>query len=312
MVTETQQNPPRRAAARRREWEAFESGLAQVLGCLEDGHFLILSTRDEEPYYVQFAAEGDEGMRVEAVSNRFLHGWRRLDATAEGRLRRLGWRPPTDIGEGPVNWWLPFEAPLPASHIAALTVATLTKAYDVSRVSAVAYHAFSRDDEEILLPTLGLERLAGVADGEQMPARVDRVFRELLGVDELIRDADGDIPIRNGDVMVYVRIVPDRNYVAVYSPAVVDIDHSPALIAAVNEVNLTIRVARASVGGHEIVFAAEVDDGPGLESSVINAYNAVASLANSCGADLQSRFGGRTYFQESPPPDPDVHIGLYL
>lgn len=62
---------------------------------LEAGHFLILRTQEEQPYYVQVPAEGAGGFRIEAVSNRFLNGWRRLDATAEGRLRRLDWRPPT-------------------------------------------------------------------------------------------------------------------------------------------------------------------------------------------------------------------------
>ncbi len=95
------QDEPRSEARRGRgsserasEWQALVSRLAEALGCLEEGHFLILQTREEAPYYVQFGGGGAQGMRVEAVSNRFLEGWRRLDATALARLRRLGWRPP--------------------------------------------------------------------------------------------------------------------------------------------------------------------------------------------------------------------------
>jgi hypothetical protein len=83
------------------------------------------------------------------------------------------------------------------------------------------------------------------------------------------------------------------------------------LIDAVNDINNGIRMARASVTDHEVILAAEVEDGPGAEASVINAFKAVSSLANSCGGDLQSRFGGRTFFQE-PAEEPDEHIGLYL
>ena len=110
--------PGHRSRRRATEWAGLETRLAKALACLEDGHFLILSTRNDDPYYVQFAAGGPQGMRAEAVSNRFLEGWRRLDRTAEDRLRRLGWRPPTDIGDGPVNWWRSFDTPLPVAGIA--------------------------------------------------------------------------------------------------------------------------------------------------------------------------------------------------
>lgn len=97
---------PRRRAA---EWVGLGTRLAKALACLEDGHFVILATRNDDAYYVQFAAGGPQGMQAEAVSNRFLEGWRRLDRTAGDHLRRLGWRPPTEIGDGLVNWWRCFD-----------------------------------------------------------------------------------------------------------------------------------------------------------------------------------------------------------
>jgi T3SS (YopN, CesT) and YbjN peptide-binding chaperone 3 len=75
----------RRINARDAERLQLRGRLADKLACLEDGHFLVLQTRDDEPYYVQFAAHGADGLWAEAVSNRFLHGWRRLDRTAHGR-----------------------------------------------------------------------------------------------------------------------------------------------------------------------------------------------------------------------------------
>jgi hypothetical protein len=300
-----------RGAARRAEWASLEARVGEALGCLEDGHFLILQTRDEEPYYVQFAEDGDGGMRVEAVSNGFLHGWRRLDSTAKGRLRRLGWRPPTDIGDGPANWWQPFSSPVPTERVAALAVATLTKAFDVARVSALTYRAFSRSGEEILLPTLGLDRLTGASEDRSLADRVDGALKEYLGLDEITRDRDGDAPIRTGEAMVFVRVLPERNYVAVFSPILRDLTRTAGLLAAVNEVNNKIRVARAYASERGVILAAEVDDVPGAEASVIKAFRAVSGLANSCAADLQSRFGGRTFFQESET-DAGEHFGLYL
>jgi hypothetical protein len=285
--------------------------LGEVLGCLEEGHNLTVQTREDEPYFVQFSSSSAAGMTVEAASNRFLHGWRRLDRIAEERLRRLGWRPPTDIGDGPAGWWRSFPAPVSTEQVASLAVATMTKAFDVPRASALIYRASSRTGAEILLPTLQLERAPGAVDGQSLSERVEQALELFLGVDELIRDPDGDTPIRSGEAMVYVRVRAERNFVGVFSPVLLDINRTAGLIDAVNEINTNIRVARAAVTNHEVIFAAEVDDGPGAEASVINAIEAVSRLANSYGTDLQSRFGGRTFFQE-PPIQPDQHTGLYL
>jgi hypothetical protein len=299
---------------RQSEWNLLEQRLAVALGCLEEGHFLILETHDEEPYYVQFACDGEEGMRAEAVSNRFLAGWRRLDSIAEGRLRRLGWRPPTDIGEGPVNWWRSFESPVPVEEIAAMAIATLNKAFDVTRVSALRYRAFSSSGEAILLPTLGLAR--NHEGSGLLTDRVEAALKSYLELDELIRDCDGDYPVRSNDAMVYVRTWPDRNYVGVFSPVVLDVTRSPALVAKVNRINSDIRVARAFVTNNEVIMAAEVDDHDGLEAGLISAFQAVAALSNLYGDELQAQFGGRTFFQEPAGApsgtEPEQHLGLYL
>jgi hypothetical protein len=297
------------------EWQNVTVRLAEALGCLEEGHYLCLEARADSPYhpyYVQFAADGDEGFLVEAVSNRFLTGWERLDATAEGRLRRLGWRPPTDIGDGPPNWWRWYPAGVPTTKMAELAVATLRKVFEVPRPVALVYRAFSRDGLEILLPTLGIEHY------QRRPLlddRVDAALREYLEIDEILRDEDGDRPVRSGDTMVFVRVVKDPGFVAVFSPVLLGITRSTALVKAVNDMNNWIRGARASVADDAVLIAAEVYDQPALESAVINAFKAVSSLANSCGAELKSRFGGNTFFDEPAPPpddDPEPRIGLYL
>jgi hypothetical protein len=115
--------------------------------------------------------------------------------------------------------------------------------------------------------------------------------------------------------MVFVRTVKDRGFVALFSPALLGVTRSAALVKAVNDMNNWIRGARASVADDAVLIAAEVYDQPALESAVINAFKAVASLANSCGAELKARFGGNAFFDEPAPPldaDPEPRTGLYL
>jgi hypothetical protein len=305
----------RRTNPRDAEWQNVAGRLAEVLGCLEEGHFLCLEARGDtpyHPYYVQFASGGDAGFLIEAVSNRFLSGWERLDATAEGRLRRLGWRPPTDIGDGPANWWRRYPDGAPTTVMAELAVATLRKVFEVPRPVALVYRAFSSDGAEILLPTLGIEhhkRLASLDD------RVDAALQEFLEVDEVISDEDGDRPVRSGEAMVFLRVVRDPGFVAVFSPALTGVTRSPALVEAVNDINRSIRGARVAVTDDAVMIAAEVYEQPALEAGVINALKAVGSLANSCAARLQPRFGGNTFFGErkdSADDDPEPGTGLYL
>lgn len=302
----------RRVSARRHDWEVLTTRLADTLGCLEAGHFLILEGQGDPGYYVQFAAGGAEGMRVEAVSNRFLDGWQRLDRTAVARLRRLGWRPPTDIGEGPVNWWRTYDAPVPATEVAGLATTTLTKAFDLPRVDQLHYRAFSRDGGVILLPGLGLDHAVDEAPELALGARVDAILRDYLETDEVVYDSDGDCGIRHGEAMVFVRVVEDPGFVAVFSPVLRDVAPSPALLEAVNETNTQIRVARASLQNGVVVVAAEVDDGPGMQPHLVDALHTVASIANTCGEKLQARFGGTTWFGEPVDPPTTPAYGVYL
>lgn len=304
--------PGRQPSQRAAEWAALEACLAKALACLEDGHFLTVTTRDEDSYYVQFAAEGAEGMRAEAVSNRFLDGWRRLDRIAEDRLRRLGWRPATEVGDGPVNWWRSFGAPVPTAEVASLAVATLTKAFDVPRTAWLTYRAFTRDGAEIFFPDLGIGHRHEPAALPELAERVDAAMRSYLGADELVYDDDGDIPFRSDDAMIYVRSVPDAGFFTVFSPFLRGVPKSYGLLDAVNTINLEVRTARAVLSDSGVSIAADIDDGPDLEAAVVRACNGISALANQFGERLQAQFGGATFFQEPAAHPPTTGTGLYL
>jgi hypothetical protein len=286
--------------------------LSAALGSLEGGHYLILQTRGEADYYVQFAAGGSEGLRAEAVSNKCLEGWKRLDATSERQLRRLGWRPPADIGDGPVNWWRQFDEPVPVDEVATLAVSTLTRAYDVPRPGRLVYRAFSREGEEILLPGLGVDRLPRAGRHRPLAERVDAALRGWLGVDTISFDDEGDVPVRRGDAMTFVRTLTDPEMVAVFSPMLAGVDKTSALLDAVNEMNADLRYARVFLVGSTVMVAAEVDSAWDLEAPLARACDAVGWIADHWGAKLQVRFGGTTYFGEPPPAATTDGTGPYL
>ncbi len=54
------------------KWSRFTQYLGEALADLEEGEYSIVTTR-RTWYYVQFAAEGRGGMRMEAVSNTYTN-----------------------------------------------------------------------------------------------------------------------------------------------------------------------------------------------------------------------------------------------
>lgn len=301
-----------RLAGRAREWESLRLGLAASLDCLERDQFLILKTRGPAGYYVQVAHGGSEGVRAEAVSNRFLTGWERLDATAEARLHRLGWQPPVEVGDGPVNWWRCFDNPLPVQEIAELAVNTLVKGFDIPRVDCLVYKAFSSSGADIILPTLGVERDSDSSEVLTLEAQVDAALRRLLEVDEVSYDDDGDVPIRSGESMLYVRTVDDSGLVAVFCEMLRGVTKSLSLLDAVNEMNTGLPFARAMVVDIGVMIAAEVEPGPELERSLARAIDTVALAADEWGPKLQERFGGSTHSTEAPVRAAAAGSGPYL
>src|SRR5262249_5987985 len=66
----TSSTPAATAMVRSKAWPQFAAALADALCSLTERQYLILERRDV-PWYVQFAAQGNYGLRGELVSNAY-------------------------------------------------------------------------------------------------------------------------------------------------------------------------------------------------------------------------------------------------
>ena len=113
-------------------WSELRRSLGEALGALEEDEYLILVANAEDQY-VQFAGQGDHGMRAETVSNTFITLSARLSDEACQELRNLGWSPPTYVPsegaqeptEGSPNFYVEVGAPVPYARLAGLGIKTL-------------------------------------------------------------------------------------------------------------------------------------------------------------------------------------------
>src|SRR5262245_35583802 len=97
-TTDNRGAPPAADRERRRRskaWPRFVTALAAALSVFEEHQYLILE-RQDRPWYVQFAAQGNYGLRTELVSNAYLGPDDQLPDSAVSTAMALGWRQPSD------------------------------------------------------------------------------------------------------------------------------------------------------------------------------------------------------------------------
>lgn len=148
------------------EWARFCADLALVLAELDEDEYLIISTK-KTGLFVQFAAQGQFGMRAEAVSNNFLKG-KTLPQDACVVMQDLGWNAPTNLPEksdpeghtsdGSPNFFIDVAPPVPYEAIASLAVVTLRFVFRVGHPGKLKYRSFGDKVDSIRFPTLRIAR----------------------------------------------------------------------------------------------------------------------------------------------------------
>src|SRR5215471_13377643 len=162
------------------EWARLMKDLSLCLADLVEDDYLVLSHKRAN-YYVQFAAQGQFGMRAEAASNTYIVPEdARLTPDDYVTMAELGWRIPTDVIQEPGRQLLDLTGNLPriltenpsivcdvngssnffvsASHpvdfgaLSELTVRAFREVYRVDHPRMLQYNAFNRNDVQFRFP----------------------------------------------------------------------------------------------------------------------------------------------------------------
>jgi hypothetical protein len=299
------------------EWSRFTSALALALTELEVDQFLVLEARRHPGYYVQFAQGGPSGMRSEAVSNRYLEDFERLDDEAEAQLAALGWRPPRPEHdgrpEGPPNWYRDWDPPVPYAEVADLAAATLRSVYEVSGPPYLTYNAFHRSGAKVVLPNLGIVRSetvettaplqehAAAPTHESVLEQVKQLVAEKLEVASAFVDDDGDVPISTNSAQFFIRVHDDAPVVSVFGALAWGFGYPPGVEEMVNEINGEIRFARVHFDGKGVLLTTEVLAQHFDPEDLWDRLLAMFGMAETYAPRLQDRFGGQIPFGPALP-----------
>lgn len=148
---------------------------------------------------------------------------------------------------------------------------------------------------------------------------VEAYVRDLLGrlTGEVPQfDDDGDLPVHVRGATFYVRVVGGNPVVQVFSVAVADIDASPELHTALNEINTQLQFARAFHVQRQVLMEHEIWGEDVNPANFAHACGNVANATDVFGGPLAEKFGGSTRFEASKTaayePDRTNVVGPYL
>ncbi len=290
-------------------WPPFAEKLAAALAKLEEDQYLILLVKRSNRF-VQFAAQGSYGMRVETTSNAYLSKPEKLNKRQIATLLQDGWSDPTaspdestpeNDPDGSPNFFVEFSDPVSFTAVANLAVRTLAEILRVPHPGSLQYDAFTAEGKKIALPKLGLQRekkASRKAERHDLPELLLEALKSTTGYSELEYDDDGDIGVRCGSAVIFVRLTNDPPYVRIHSHLLRGVEESEGLLARLNDMNAN-ETQMHFIYRNDTVFAvADISAAPFVAAHVTQAFDRFCAIADGIDGLLQADFGGETAFAE--------------
>jgi hypothetical protein len=312
-------------------WSELTSALGSALAGLPLGAQLTLTLdptaggTGDATYTVEFMVPDDDRLHAEAVGNAALPPGHRLDRHAIADLIALGWSPP-GVVEGTTDSF-GLETPIAeANRLAAVAARTLREVYGTPHPAFLTYSATALEGELDLPPLGAARRVPGGAvpadagrDDPDAPLdeRVRIVVSELLSrpVDELPVDADGDIAIRSGSAMVFVRISDDPPLVEVSSPVLTEVTATQRLYERLSALTKTMPIGRLYLEDGTVWASVGVFGTDFQPTHLHTAIRVMTGLADVLDDRLQGDFGGKIFFGDALPDRREPggeNTGMYL
>jgi len=290
-------------------WPSFEQKLATALGCLEEDQFLILSVKRSYKF-VQFAAQGSFGMRVETTSNSYLPMTDQLDEQQITTLIDIGWIEPTgkpsestpeNDPDGSPNFVMEFSVPVSFKAVANLAISTLTEILCVPHPGFLQYEAFDTDANDIVLPGLGLkqaERMAQDGNDGSVASQLLALLRGLTHIDDLDFNEYGCIDFCAGKLPVFVNIADNQSYIRVGSPIRSGLSADSNVLVLLNDINAGIPIVHFFLRDETVYGVVDIPAFPFLAEHILHAIGQIHNAAEGISKRLQEQFGGQPECQD--------------
>ncbi|WP_426509161.1 T3SS (YopN, CesT) and YbjN peptide-binding chaperone 1 [Dactylosporangium sp. McL0621] len=327
-------------------WRDFARQLVDALRDLAPGTTLDLtldptaSGTGDAVYSIQVTGEEEDQLAATAVSNADLPVAYRLDRTVIAEIVALGWAPPGVVAGSGESFGLRVgksEAP----RLSRLITRTLRDIYGTPHPAFLTYLAHDAEGRIAPVPALGVARsLSSLVDGigdvvragsgtladlaeqtEDLPLydKVTTVVAKLMKTtpEELPIDPDGDIGIRSGSAMVFVRVRDNPPLVDVFSPILTEIEPTERLYVKLSELTNRMPIGRLYCTNDTVWASVPVFGRDFQATHLMLAVQVMTGLADELDDRLHGEFGGKRFFGEGDKPKPAIageseRTGMYL
>jgi hypothetical protein len=282
-----------------RAWTDFGARLAEVVSVMDDTADLTIgveSVSEEPAPFLRFSADERDLIRCEAAGNATLGPGFQLSDAQIATLTDLGWHPPAAGGPRPTpNFWVEDEQEQ-SERMSALAVAALRDVYGVQHPVFLA-----PDQLREVLRGPSPETAPGFGRAQQLDALVDRELTRMYGHPPL-RDADGDVAIRVGSTMLFLRTSPDGQEVVVFAAVVHDVAGRSRAAEVLNDLNVEARWVKFQLVRDRVFVTFSVLARPFVPEHLQHAVTILSEVADGIDEDLAAKLHGRTTFSEHDGP----------
>ncbi len=305
-------------------WAEFQSRLSEVISMIDDSADLTIGTESESdgpPPFVRLSSPRRDVIRCEAASNAVLGDDFQLSSEQLTEMERLGWQPPTaggetssaaEVAEPTANFWIELPQ-LESDRISELTVSALRDVYGVQHPIFLAPDQLA----EVLQPTPPpIERAASISvleveradllttmprDQQHLNELVDAELAEMYG-HQPIRDAEGDVAIRVGSTMLFLRTSQDGQEVVIFAAVVHDVAGRSRAAEVLNDLNVEARWVKFQLIRDRVFVTISVLSRPFVPAHLHQAVRILSEVADGIDDELAAKLDGRTTFTEHDGP----------
>lgn len=286
------------------DWKDYRACLSAAFDALAEGESLTVEfDSDGVTPYVQ-AMRVDDEILLEAAGNRVLdEGWK-LDKADRKRLREMGFEKPSD--DMP-NYWIV----LPVTHVdqaAHMAVRALREASHILHPSYLTSDGLDWQSEPFP-PTAEEDPAARPPvtypeSREHLDGLIDQALSEL--VDEVPhRDDDGDIPIRTGRTVVFIRVLDGRPMIRLFALMAKDVADRDAALREADRLNRTTEGIKFLLQDSTVIAAAELLAWPFAQTQFLALVRHMCDSVAEHEDDLIDRVGGRHFVGEPSADEPE-------
>ena len=301
-------------------WAEFQNRLSDVISMIDDSADLTIGTESEgdgPPPFVRLSSPRRDVIRCEAASNAALGEDFQLSPELLVRMEELGWEPPTvggehssaaDVSQQEANFWVELPQ-VESDRISELAVSALRDVYGVQhpiflapdQLAEVLQPAPPPIEADAAVKVLELERAdltpTMPRDQQHLNDLVDAELAEMYG-HRPIRDAEGDVAIRVGSTMLFLRTSKDGQEVVIFAAVVHDVAGRSRAAEVLNDLNVEARWVKFQLIRDRVFVTISVLSQPFVPAHLHQAVRILSDVADGTDDELAAKLNGRTTFSD--------------